>query len=186
MKYIEMKVIPRGGVTFGFVIRKVFTQLHIALVDKGNGMIGLSFPKYSIKEKRVGNIIRAFARNKEDLLRLSLQHRMRRLSDYVEISEVRDVPCCVAYERFSRTKGFSFGAYVRRRMKRHGETREQAEEVARKAMSASGQKPPFIMVDSASTGHVATVHIGRSPAKDEGDWTFNSYGLSSTAAVPAF
>jgi CRISPR-associated endonuclease Csy4 len=186
MKYLELKIVPRGGVTFGFVMRKVFTELHGALVDKGDGMIGLSFPKYSVGDGRVGNIIRAFAKSEEDLKRMSLQHRMRRLSDYVEISDVRDVPCCTPYERFSRAKGFSINAYIRRRMKRHGETREQAEAIAKKAMAARKTNHPFIMVDSSSTGQRAFVHVKRSTAKDEGDWKFNSYGLSNTAAVPAF
>lgn len=185
MKYIELKVTPRGGVGLQFAMKKVFTQVHLALVESGGGKVGVSFPDYDGRKKGIGRTIRLFAKEDGALCSLSLPFWMRRLSDYVWMSGVQDVPESVMYERFSRAKGFSLNAYVKRRMKRHGEGREDATKVAMRAKE-NMRRIPFIMVHSASSNQQARIHIRRAPAKGPGDMRFNTYGLSSTSAVPIF
>ena len=72
--------------------------------------------------------IAVFSVNKADLERLNIHKWLSRLTDYLHIKNISDVPSDVhSFENFNRRqKAGSPDKHIRRRMKRHNETFEQA------------------------------------------------------------
>ena len=79
--YQDITLIPDGEVSLSFLWTKVFTQLHLALVEekRREGMVktALAFPAY--QDKGLGNKIRILAPSAEQLERLHLEQGLERL-----------------------------------------------------------------------------------------------------------
>ena len=101
MYYQEITILPDSEIPSHFIWQKLYTQLHIALVDiynqHGINTIGVSFPDYRyelIENKRItalGKRLRVFAQNEQDLQILDLATWLARLSDYVHIKRIYEV-----------------------------------------------------------------------------------------------
>ncbi|MGP5061154.1 type I-F CRISPR-associated endoribonuclease Cas6/Csy4 [Psychrobacter celer] len=80
----------------------VYNQLHIALAEAKNehniDTIGVSFPNYRYEEKgdkvfaSLGDKLRVFAPSQKDLETLNLGKWLERLTDYVHIKGIKEVP----------------------------------------------------------------------------------------------
>ena len=101
LKYFqELTIIPDPDITPYFIWSKLFTQLHIALADSKNqhdiDRIGISFPDYHYDKKgkssKLGLKLRVFAPNQKDLATLNLDKWLDKLTDYVHIKGIKDVP----------------------------------------------------------------------------------------------
>ena len=99
--YCELTIIPDPDITPYFIWSKLFTQLHIGLADVKNkhdvDSIGVSFPDYHYDNKneqssKLGLKLRVFAPNQKDLETLNLDNWLSRLTDYVHIKGIKDVP----------------------------------------------------------------------------------------------
>lgn len=178
MYYIELLITPKGDVGTKIAWKHVFTKVHLALVN-GDRKVGISLPDYN--NRNIGVRLRLIANNAKSLEDLDLN--LRTLQDYVEASDIHPVPAFNKYEKYYRVNGFPIGAKVRRRMRRHNETLEQAYAVLK-----NKKKPwlPGIPVMSLSTGEKMVLLVARDQAENEGDMTFNTYGLSKTNGVPVF
>lgn len=100
--YQEITLVETFEVTPYFIWSKLYTQLHLALVEQQNPdktvNFGVSFPNYINSNKdgtvrrTLGNKLRVFADSYEALQRLNLYKWLERLSDYVHIKGIRAVP----------------------------------------------------------------------------------------------
>lgn len=99
--YCELTIIPDPDITPYFIWSKLFTQLHIALADVKNehgiDTIGISFPDYHYddnqeKSSKLGLKLRVFAPTQNELETLNLDKWLERLTDYVHIKGIKEVP----------------------------------------------------------------------------------------------
>jgi len=98
--YQEITLIPDPDITSYFIWSKLFTQLHIALADIRNNhgieSIGVSFPDYHYDKKgkssKLGLKLRVFAPSQEALETLNLDKWLDRLTDYIHVKGIKEVP----------------------------------------------------------------------------------------------
>jgi CRISPR-associated endonuclease Csy4 len=192
--YVDIKLLTDTEITLGFVWKKLYTQIHLALVevrDKNNlTSIGLGFPRYS-NDRFLGDTLRIFAPTKEELEKLNLNHWIARLLDYLTVSDIKEVPSNVTEFVSFRRKQFKTNAerLARRQAKRKGISYEEAlknyenfdEEEKKKK-----NRLPFINIKSLSSNREMKIFIEKSKAKEESQGLFSTYGLSSESTVPWF
>src|SRR5699024_6412398 len=90
-----------------FIWSKLYTQLHLALVEQQNPdkkvNFGVSFPEYLYQEKNndkegskefasLGTKLRVFGPSQQELEQLNLSKWLERLTDYVHIKSIQPVP----------------------------------------------------------------------------------------------
>jgi CRISPR-associated endonuclease Csy4 len=191
--YVDIKLLTDTEITLGFVWKKLYAQIHLALVevrDKDNLLsIGLGFPKYS-DDRFLGDTLRIFAPTKEELEKLDLNRWVGRLLDYLTVSEVKEVPTTTEFVSFRR-KQFKTNAerLARRQAKRKGISYEEAlknyenfdEEEKKKK-----NRLPYIHVKSLSSNKEMKIFIEKSKSKEKKQGLFSTYGLSSESTVPNF
>jgi len=191
--YVDIKLLTDTEITLGFVWKKLYAQIHLALVevrDENNLVsIGLGFPKYS-DDRFLGDTLRIFAPSKEELEQLDLNRWVGRLLDYLTVSELKEVPITTEFVSFRR-KQFKTNAerLARRQAKRKGISYEEAlknyenfdEEEKKKK-----NRLPYINVKSLSSDRELKIFIEKSKVKEESQGLFSTYGLSSESTVPWF
>lgn len=111
--YQEITILPDPEISPYFIWSKLYTQLHIALADLKNkhGIehIGVSFPHYKYEERKddktgkvktfatLGDKLRIFAPEQEQLQQLDLSKWLDRLTDYIHIKPIKPVPTHTQY-----------------------------------------------------------------------------------------
>jgi CRISPR-associated endonuclease Csy4 len=185
--YIGITLLPDAEIGLGFLWKKVFTQVHLALAERGGGSIGVSFPKYGDKVFPMGDALRLFAGNEEALEALKIDEWMTRLRDYVTISGIQKTPDTIQeYVLFSR-KQVKTGKerQARRYAKRHQVDYEEAlkhyDNMEEKILNL-----PFVMLQSLSSNQEMKLFVEKRRSTTEKIGDFNSYGLSKEATVPWF
>jgi CRISPR-associated endonuclease Csy4 len=179
-------------ITLGFVWKKLYAQIHLALVEVRNEdnlvSVGLSFPNYS-KDRFLGDTLRIFSFTKEELDSLALNKWLSKLMDYLSISELKEVPTDVTKFVSFRRKQFKTNTerLARRQAKRKNISYEEAlknyenfDEEKKKT------KLPYINVKSLSSDREMKVFIQKSEEKENKNGLFSTYGLSSESTVPCF
>lgn len=194
--YVDITLLPDADIALYFLWSKVYQQIHLALVeakdDNNTVKFGVSFPEYEYDEQNhkytLGSKLRLFAPSESDLQALNLRKWLARFSDYVHLTQIRDVPDQVGqYAFFKRLQPKSNNARLAwRKAKREGISLERAMAYFEKRKETYSQEP-FIRIGSLSSGHQYRLLI----AKVETDMTdaangFSTYGLSSSSAVPLF
>lgn len=104
--YQELTVIKSPDISPYFIWSKLYTQVHLALVEQAKATygeqaeksdIGVSFPEYACFEKNgetiaiLGSKLRVFAKTEAELQRLNLNKWCERLLDYVHIKTIAEV-----------------------------------------------------------------------------------------------
>ncbi len=196
MKYYqELTLLPQTEVGVYVIWPKLYTQLHLALVETKNGNtdlpVGVSFPQYKLGRNNasgfIGNKLRIFAPDEATLTKLNLAKRLNRLNDYVHITQTRAVPENIKLHHcYSRLQAKSnINRLARRKASREDISLEQA------LMALEGFKErklhqPFINLGSLSGGERFQLFIDRKEFSQPVFGAFNSYGLSAIATVPDF
>ena len=197
--YVDIKLEGDAEITLGFIWQKVYTQMHLALVelkDENNTVdIGFSFPLYNNHPFPLGDVLRVFANSKERLDELNLTKWLNRLDGYVYVGETKDIPTNVKeYVCFSR-KQFKSDAEVRRLSKRYAERNGVSEEEAlnmlkpaekKYAKLKAKNKLPFVNIKSLSNGHPIKIFIVKKEVEVEEKDVFSTYGLSNFSTLPWF
>ena len=154
--YVEIELLKDTEITLGFMWKKLYTQIHLALVDllneedrallglsdsiktyktedlENKTSIGVAFPNYQKSKFPLGEKLRLFAKTKEELEQLNLAHWLNRLIDYVTLSEIQKVPTDVdKFVSFNR-KRFKSNSEIRRLAKRYAKRENIAYEEALK------------------------------------------------------
>jgi len=192
--YVDIKLLTDAEITLGFVWKKLYAQIHLALVevrDESNLVsIGLGFPKYR-KDRFLGDTLRIFSPSKEELEKLDLNRWVGRLLDYLIVSDVKEVPINVTEFVSFRRKQFKMNIerLARRQAKRKNITYEEAlknyenfDEEERK----NDNKLPYINVKSFSSDRELKIFIVKVNQQELKEGLFSTYGLSKETTVPWF
>lgn len=190
--YQELTLLSNAEISTYHLWAKVYQQIHIGIAEllvDGRGEIGVSFPQYKGegKEQSLGMKLRVFAKSEEVLARLNLESRLHRLEDYVHIKKARPIPVAAVrgyavYRRHHSENSQSQKA--RRYAKRHNIAYEKA--LALFPEDRWTGLPPYVQLQSLSTGHTYRLHIEKIETEEPRDKGFGSYGLDPVSTVPEF
>lgn len=194
--YQEITIIPDPDIAPYFIWSKLFTQLHIALADVKNqhgiNSIGISFPDYHYDDKnekssKLGLKLRIFAPNKQDLETLNLDKWLSRLTDYVHIKGIKNVPAdkITSYVTVHRYRFKPIEIQVESLAKKMDIS--NAEAIAIVAKRKAELQLPFIRMYSESNKTHYPLQILQQPSNAEVAGGFNVYGMngmSSNVTVP--
>ena len=205
--FIEIELLSSDEIPLAFLWKKLYAQIHLALVEirdeKNLVSVGLSFPNYQQNKFPLGEKLRLFAKTKEELEQLNLAHWLRRLMDYVTVSEIQKVPANVdGFVSFSR-KRFKSNSEIRRLAKRYAKregieyeealkkfvaTEEKYEKIKEENRNKTNNtsKIPFINVKSLSSNQELKLFIEKKERDKPKDGLFSTYGLSHESTVPSF
>lgn len=198
--YIEVTLMKTDDFSPYELWSRIYTQLHIAFAeikdtyDKVN--IGVSFPQYRFNaEKSVGFLgekFRIFAQSQADLEKLNIQKWFDRLTDYLHITSIREVP---------ENKITGYAIYRRKQVKtnpqrlaRHRVKRGDIgfdEALAHYSNVVTTTDLPYIQLQSLSTSdeqdkRLFKLFIEKKSAEKSETQVFSTYGLSSQSSVPEF
>lgn len=184
--YIDLVVVPDPESTASQLLDALYDRLHLMLVQQRTERIGVSFPGYSITPRTLGNTLRLHG-DAVSLQPLQQADWLKGLRDHVRISDVRPVPEDVSHRTVHRQQ-FKTNAerLRRRRMRRKGETADQA---AQAIPDSVERRPtlPYLHVRSRSSGQPFCLFIALGPEADRAtSGSFNSYGLGGPVTVPWF
>jgi len=188
--YIDITLLPSDDIGHHFLWEKVYQQVHLALVEKqdtnGASIIGIGFPEFCAEKQRLGRKLRVFAPDRVVLDALDIPNWLNRLTDYVHLTRIRDVPDTGdRYERFSRLQVKSKPERLARRAAKRGGISYEEELGNRMHMKPEKTKAPFIWTRSLSNGNRFRLFIIREEFGPEGN-IFSAYGLSKGGALPLF
>lgn len=188
--YIDIKLLGDTEVSLGFIWQKVYTQIHLALVEnkdsEGMCRIGSAFPYYR-SVFPLGDTLRLFSATKEELELFKIEEQLKKFSEYVIINEIKEVPAEIKGNATFSRKQFKSNPIrlARRYAKRHNKTLEEALSIY-SDMSAKQTKLPFVMMNSLSSKHQMKLFIEQSIKDEPIKGLYSTYGLSSTTTVPLF
>jgi CRISPR-associated endonuclease Csy4 len=184
--YIDITLLPDSEFSQAHLLGALMTKLHRVLAQLQADGIGISFPRYRLRPRSLGDLLRLHGLPAA-LQRLMAQPWLQGMRDHVRVTELALAPPDAPH-RAVRRRQFKTNVerLRRRRMKRKGETAAQAQT----AIPDSVQRDPglpYAQLRSASTGQPFCLFIEQG-AEQTGatHGSFNSYGLSKTTTVPWF
>ena len=185
--YFDIKALPNPEIIQSAVLSHLMQQLH-KLLPAFEGRIGLAFPAYG-QQRTLGGIIRALGESKDvDRLYDQLQC-MVVVSDYALLTPIEPTPMGITqYARYTRAhaKGNS---RLQRLKRRHQAVGTWTDELAT-AIASKYSQPlhlPHVSLNSVSSGQAFILFVHRNIVQEQGEGSFNAYGLSlGGAAVPVF
>lgn len=194
MKFFQdITLLPSEEMEHHFLWEKLYHQVHLALVEHKNAIgqfsIAVAFPQYSVEKSRLGGKLRLFSQSESELEQLNISKWLARFTDYLHVTSIRPVPNNVEEQvSYSRPKvRTNKDREIRRRMKRHNETLDQA------MMHFTGfkiqtTKAPFVHMQSYTKGTRFPLFISENVAKATvgSAVLFDSYGLSRQGYLPKF
>lgn len=185
--YLEVIALPDAEISGKQILEMLFAKLHLALVERGKGDVGVSFPDVDLTACRVGPRLRLHG-TQNTLESLLANGWLARFRDYATITQILPVPAQVKYRTIYRVqeKGSNPERLRRRAMKRHGLTEAEARvkipDTAERHLSL-----PSLQMASRSSGQRFRLFFDLGPMTERPqDGSFNAYGLSRVATVPWF
>lgn len=198
MKYYqEVTLLPGVEIPLYFIWSNVYRQLHLAFVEvkdeKETIPYGVSFPQYQSEKKDsgLGEKIRIFARSEAELDKLGVKRWLQRLTDYVHITGIREVPekklGYAVYRRVHQENGPEQQA--KRFLLRHNDEIVTYEDVVNKFAAHQKNKRnylPYIRQKSMTNNNAFRLYIEKRQCDQEVTGNFGTYGLSDSSTVPEF
>lgn len=184
--YIDLTIVPDAETGAPQLLGALHDRLHVALVQQKLDGIGISFPGYSVIPRSLGATLRLHGTDTV-LGRLLGADWLRGLRDHVRMTEIMRVPSGTLHRTVQR-KQFktSVERLRRRRVRRKGETAEQAAAAIPSSVERT-PKLPYLHIRSRSTGQPFCLFIALGPLSPNAvAGNFNRYGLGGTATVPWF
>ncbi len=187
--YIDITLLPDPEFSHAHLLGALVAKLHRALVQAQSADIGISYPQHIQQpagHRTLGAVLRLHgtALALQGLMAQDWLHGMR---DHTRVAELSPAPAGAQHRSVQRRQ-FKTNAerLRRRRMKRQGETAEQA---AAAIPDSVERRPdlPFVQLRSSSTGQTFCLCVEHGPVLSQavpGD--FNVYGLGRGATVPWF
>lgn len=195
--YQEITLLADAEISPYFLWQKLYTQLHIALVDVKNKYdmtgIGVSFPQYRYEKTdgktiaTLGTKLRVFANTEDELLKLNLNVWLERLSDYVHLKSIQPVPKVHSYAIFKRYHPRNNLQVVAERFAKHRNIDFLSALQHCQTHKAKSEPYPFIALKSKSSGNPYQLHIVQVLSDSEKSGTFNAYGvnqMNGDATIP--
>ncbi|WP_027859511.1 type I-F CRISPR-associated endoribonuclease Cas6/Csy4 [Marinobacterium jannaschii] len=183
--YLEISILPDPEFSTPMLMNALLCKLHRALVSQPEVEVALSFPGYSRDPRSLGDRLRLHG--SADALDQLGNSWLRGMADHINSTGIEPIPQTASYCTVRRRQFKSSAERLRRRrMKRHGESYEQAAALIPDSVERKSQLP-FATLRSTSSGQQFQLFIEQSEATAEPkDGTFNRYGLSQQATVPWF
>lgn len=184
--YIDIGVLPDAEITTAHLLGALYDRLHRHLAQQQVDRIGVSFPQYRTTPRSIGSVMRLHG-STSDLQELMASDWLKALRGHTRLTDIAPAPSDATHRTVQRRQ-FKTNAdrLRRRRMKRKGETAEQAAEAIPITVE---RKPdlPYVHVHSLSTGqpYCLFIHLGP-PSPTPVNGSFNTYGLSNQATIPWF
>lgn len=188
MKYQELTLIPTPEIPLYTIWEHLYTQLHIGLADTYNqhniNTIGVSFPRYELSQRTLGNKLRLIAPDETTLNTLHIEKWLTRLTDYIHIKSPAEVP--------TNTQPIIVKRYrhrpITQQAKAHAERYNLEYKAALEHCLKHRQPPkhlPYINMHSESTQHPYPLVIQQTKAPQANHGRYNTYGLShQSSTVP--
>ena len=176
MKYYqEVTLLPGFEIPLYFIWSNVYRQLHLAFVDckDENGSVPL---------------LEFF----DDCnSQLDIKKWLQRLSDYVHVTGIREVPDkIIGYSVYRRVhQNNSSEQKARRFLKRHATETASYEEIVSKFIRSPAkwiQNIPYIKQKSLTNSSSFRLYVEKKECAREALGNFGTYGLSETTTVPEF
>lgn len=191
-KYIEITLKPDelAGITTPVLMGHVIKKLHkmfVGIKDENDQIpIGLSFPQYN--EDFLGSIVRLHS-EEENFQKIDPKRALIVLSDYVHVTNPRplliDAKRYVSYRRVRHEHGKE--KLIRRYMKRHDKSYEEASSHYEGYKRNRFPKDPFVCLTSNSTGRRNYPMYLRQQITDKpGNSKFNTFGIAPDSGVELF
>jgi CRISPR-associated endonuclease Csy4 len=184
--YVDFKALPDPETSSSQVLEILYERLHLTLVRHRLNNIGVSFPGYSLNPRTLGPVLRLHS-DEATLTQLMSSEWLKGVRDHVRMTPVASAPETALHRAVQRRQfKTNVDRLRRRRMRRKGETEEQAIQ-AIPITAEHRPNLPYLHLRSSSNGHAYCLFITTGPAQQQatpGD--FNSYGLSGKATVPWF
>jgi CRISPR-associated endonuclease Csy4 len=185
--YLDIRVVPDPETTAPQLLDALYDRLHLALVQQRRNDLGVSFPGYSRTPRSLGTVLRLHGQA-DTLHQFSQQDWLKGLRGHVRLSEITPVPDDASHRCVHRRQFKTSAERLRRRrMRRKGETAEQAQQAIPQTVE---RRPdlPYLHLRSRSTGQPSfCLFIALGPLQQAATaGTFNSHGLSSTSTIPWF
>ena len=197
--YQEITLIDQAEISPYFIWSKLYTQLHIGLAEikdvneKVN--IGISFPKYIYEQGdetqkskvHLGNKLRIFAETQADLEKLNISKWLERLTDYLHITSIREVPEAKisGYATYSRKQVKTNAERLARHRVKRGDIGFD-EALARYSNVVTTTDLPYIQMKSLTSDKSFKLFIEKKLTDKSETQVFSTYGLSSVSTVPEF
>lgn len=184
--YVDLTVVPDLETGTHQLLGALHDRLHVALVQQRLDGIGISFPGYGVAPRTLGSVLRLHGT--DAMLRNLLgTDWLKGLRDHVRMTDIAQAPRGAPHRTVQR-KQFKTSAdrLRRRRMRRKGETAEQAEAAIPSSIERTPELP-YLRIRSRSTGQPFCLFIALGPLSPEAvNGRFNSYGLGGTTTIPWF
>lgn len=184
--YLDIQLRPDPEFGAPMLMNALISKLHRALVEMNAIDIGISFPDYSLSPRELGGRLRLHG-TEQRLSQLMEKRWLTGMSDHTRCNTPQPVPTGVKHRLVQRRQVKSNAERLRRRrMKRKGETYEQAAQAIPNSVEQRSTLP-FATLSSNSTGELFKLFIDQGePLTTEQLGVFSSYGLSMGATVPWF
>lgn len=183
--YIDIKLLPDPEFGLPVLMSALYGKLHRALVTAKATNIGVSFPGYQRKPKTLGNSLRLHG-SQAALVALQEMNWLKGMSDHIIASDVLPAPISAKHLLVRRRQYKTSAERLRRRrMKRKGETYEQAEQAIPVSIEREPDLP-YLTLRSLSTKQTFCLFVEQGLAQNAATAEFNYYGLSEQATVPYF
>ena len=187
--YIDIRLHPDPEFSQIHLLGALVAKLHRVLVHLQASDIGVSFPEHVLKprsKRGLGTMLRLHG-TPAALKGLMEMDWLRGMRDHVYTGDVMLAPTDAPHRQVLRRQfKTNVDRLRRRRMRRKGETAEQA---AMAIPDHVERRPelPYIPVRSSSTGQPFCLFVDHGPLQVEArQGEFNTYGLSQGATVPWF
>jgi CRISPR-associated endonuclease Csy4 len=182
--YKEIKLLPDPEFKETLLMNILFSHLHVALADKGNGGVGISFPHF---DKTLGNVMRLHGTS-QALERIEKLRWLKGLDDFMKDSDILQVPGNCSYRVVRRAQTKSSVERLYRRSVKKGWLTEAEAVIEIQKKQDKKLKFPFVQVKSQSTSKQFLLFIVHEKIKDTPQTgKFSAYGLSMTkATIPWF
>ena len=131
-------------------------------------------------------MLRLFAQNEVDLKKLDLKKWLDRLTDYVHITSIREVPENIkGYAIYKRKQVKTNAARLARHRVKRGDIGFD-EALARYSNVVTTTNLPFVQMKSLTSDQMFKLFIEKQNAEQSESQVFSTYGLSSQSSVPEF
>lgn len=195
--YIDITLLPDAETGLGFIWKKVFQQVHIALADNKVGAnespIAISIVGYGDKVFPLGNKLRLLAVSQEVLASLNIGQWLARLADYCHVTTIKEVPSNISqYAQFKRQQVKSIYKKAQSRAAHLNKTYDETLAFLLKNSDDVACRLPFVRVESQQAQQAGQdknqfpLFIERTLLSEATVGKFDCYGLSKTATVPWF
>jgi len=182
--YLDIHLLPDPEFAPDQLLRALFAKLHRALVQLGDGSVGISLPGHSARG--TGSHLRLHG-SLNALAQLQALDWLTGMRDHIRLGELATVPSGCQYRVVRRVQVDSNPERLRRRlMKRQGLDADTARQrIPDSAMRLTAL--PWVEMRSLSSGQRFRLFIEHGPLQDTATpGRFSSYGLSASTTIPWF